>query len=122
MEMNLTNFYTRIIEAVSETYSKSKKPHDDATQKYLARVSKYSATNIVLEDKESELKLLPDSGTIDKNVTTFVNFCQPKARKDVCGAFGGDSSTMLGLVLVAENQISFSMKAPVTRKPAFKKS
>ena len=32
-------------------------------------------------------------------------------RKDVHGIFGDGSSAMLGLVLVTENQISFSKKA-----------
>lgn len=61
MEVNLTNFKTGIIKAISETHSKSKRPHDDSTQKYLKWINKYSAH----EDEEKELKLLPDSGTTD---------------------------------------------------------
>ena len=45
-----------------------------------------------------------------------------KLRKDIHGVFGDDSSAVLGLVLVTENQINFSMKSPLTRKPAVKKS
>ena len=63
---------------------------------------------------------------IYENITTFVNlFCywqMRKVRKDIHGVFGDYSSAVLGLVLVTENQINFSMKAPLTRKPAVKKS
>lgn len=45
-----------------------------------------------------------------------------KVRKDIHGVFGDYSSAVLGLVLITENQINFSMKAPLTRKPAVKKS